>query len=201
VLYGILKPLCVMLFGVLFGVRCYGAGRTPASGGFILASNHQSFLDPVLLGLGLRRKIGFVARSTLFTNPLFGWFIRQLGAVPIERGKGDLGALRTMKKALREGRILVLFPEGTRTRDGEVGPCKAGAAITARAAKVPVVHAAIDGAFRAWPRTQALFRPHRPVRVVYGEPVRFEGRRDHEELAGEIRGRLVALLHEARSRG
>ena len=197
-LYFLLKPLCVIAFAIFFRFRGYRADRVPTEGGFILASNHQSFLDPVLLGLGLRRQIGFVARSTLFKNPLFSALIRALGAVPIERDKGDMGALRSVKDALRSGRILVMFPEGTRTRDGTVGRCKAGAAISARAARAPIVFAAIDGAHDAWPKHGKLPRLFTTVRVVYGEPVTYGRGTDHRTVGGDMRARLEGLLEEVR---
>ena len=199
-LYFLLKPLAVIAFAILFRYRGYHAGRVPAKGGFVLAGNHQSFLDPVLLGLGLRRQVGFVARSTLFANPLFGALIRALGAVPIERDRGDMGALRSVKDALASGTALVMFPEGTRTRDGSVGRCKAGAAIAARAARAPIVFAAIDGAHDAWPRHRRLPRPFATIRVVYGEPVAYGRGTDHREVGDDMRARLRALLTEARGR-
>ncbi len=113
-LYWLVRPIVHGIFWVFFGFRSFGMEHVPKRGGAILASNHQSFLDPMLLGLGLLRRVRFVARTTLFRNPVFGFFIREVGAMSIDRDAADLGALRSIAGFLRAGHLLVMFPEGTR---------------------------------------------------------------------------------------
>ena len=160
----------VRLLGVLlFRIRMWGARNVPARGRVILASNHQSFLDPPLVGAGARRTLHFVARRSLFA-PGLGPFIRALNAVPVGRGQADLGAFHAALGILGGEGALLLFPEGTRTPDGAVKAFKPGFALMAGRAAAPIVPAAIHGGFRLWPRGQALPRLG-PVHVAYGEPM------------------------------
>ena len=199
-LYWIVRPLVHGIFWIFFGFRAFGTENVPGKGGGILASNHQSFLDPMILGAGLSRRVRFVARTTLFRNPLFGALISSVGAMGIERGTADVGAIRKIGEFLRSGQLLVMFPEGTRTRDGEVARCKAGVAVTARAGDVPIIPVAIHGAYEAWPRHEKLFRLFRPVRVMFGEPVRYERGMGKKAIEADLRGRIAGMLEELRER-
>jgi len=190
-----------LAFTLFFRIRVWHAERVPERGGVILAANHQSFLDPPVAGLALGRQLCFLARSSLFKGPLLrAWFRAQHG-VPIERGGGDLAAIRRVVGLLREGHGLVMFPEGTRTRDGSVGPFEPGVALIAARARVPVVPVAIEGAFRAWPRWQKAPCWGR-VQVAYGEPVPPPegGKNACIAAAVEVRRRVVELLEGLRQR-
>ena len=135
----------------------------------MLVSNHLSHLDVLVLGILLERPLNYVARSTLFFFPL-GRFIRSLGAFPIQRdGIGAQGLKETLRR-LKAGGIVTLFPEGTRTPDGELGEMKSGIAMLAAKAKVPILPAAIAGTFEAWPRSRSFPVPH-PIRVHFGQPI------------------------------
>lgn len=162
--------IVVSTFMAMFGGwRATGFRNMPATGGALLVSNHLSFLDVILLGVGLRRPLNYVARSTLFFPPL-GLLIRSLGAFPIQReGMGASGMKETLRR-IRSGGVVALFPEGTRSRDGEPVPLKSGIAVLAARAGVPVVPAGVAGTFRAWPRGRRLPIP-RPLRVHYGPPI------------------------------
>ena len=172
--YGICQFLSVVFFGGLFRYRAFGRGHVPSEGGVVLASNHQSYFDPVLVGLSLGRQIHIMAREGLFSVPGFSALIRSLNAFPVRRGAFDREALRQALKLLGEGKVLVVFPEGTRTRDGRLLKPKAGIGLMARKAGVPVVPVLIRGAFEAWPANRALFRAFVPIRVDFGPPVRAE---------------------------
>lgn len=194
-LWGLSHTVCRCLAAGLFDLRFSGAAHVPRRGGALLLSNHQSFLDPVMLALPLPRPIGYMARANLFDVPVFGRLIRQLNAFPVRRGEGDVAAIREAIRRLREGRIITVFPEGTRTRDGEIGPLEPGVAMIARRAGVPVVPAVIDGAWRAWPRHRKWPRPW-PIRVAYGPPLDLTGLNAHEILeliARTLRDMLRAL--------
>jgi len=172
--WGLGQMICRPLAAALFDLRFSGVSNVPRTGGVLLLSNHQSFLDPVMLALPLPRPMSFLAKAELFDVPVFGWLIRQLNAFPVRRGEGDVAAVRQAIRRLREGHVLTIFPEGTRTRDGEIGPIQPGVAMIVRRAGVPVVPAVIDGAHIAWPRGQRWPAPAR-VRVVYGRPLLLEG--------------------------
>jgi len=155
----------------LFDLKAYGARHVPATGGVLLLSNHQSYLDPVLVGVHLPRPLSYMSKSELFeVNPAFTWLIRSLGAFPVRQGGSAAGAVKLAINRLKGGHALNIFPEGSRTETGEIGPIEGGAALVIRGAKVPVVPVAIHGSFEAWPRGQKLPSPH-PIRLLYGEPM------------------------------
>jgi 1-acyl-sn-glycerol-3-phosphate acyltransferase len=146
-----------------------GRKNLPPRGGALLVSNHLSHLDVFILGIPLHRPLNYVARSTLFFPPL-GAMIRSVGAFPIQReGMGAQGLKETLRR-IRKGGIVVLFPEGTRSRDGQLAELKAGISVLAQRARVPIVPAAIAGTFEAWPRSRPFPFPH-PVRIHYGSPI------------------------------
>jgi len=193
--------LSQFVFILLFRMRVWGVEKLPRHGGVLLASNHQSFLDPVVVGLGLPRQLHYLARRSLFDIPLFRRLIRAVNAFPIERGKADRGAIRAAIRVLSQGRALLLFPEGTRTWDGRVGPFRPGFAMVAARAGARIVPVAIDGAFEAWPRARRL--PHAGrVRVAYGEPVAPPPAEKGAcaAAAEEVRGRVLALREALRHR-
>ncbi len=146
---------------VLFDLKAYGVEHVPADGGVLLLSNHQSYLDPVCVAVRLRRPVSFLAKSELFKPWGFRWLIRQLNAFPVRQGAGDVGAVRETIAKLKEGHLLTVFPEGSRTPDGQMLPLQSGFALIVRRAGVPIVPVAIDGSFQAWPRGSMLFRPGR----------------------------------------
>ncbi|HUW55725.1 MAG TPA: lysophospholipid acyltransferase family protein [Planctomycetota bacterium] len=181
-----------LLFLVFFGIRVYGQRNVPTAGGVILASTHQSYLDPVIVGLGLSRQIHIMARESLFEKTLFRRLIESLNAFPVARGSADLGAMREGIRRLREGRLLVLFPEATRTRTGEIGTLHPGLGLMAHRSGAVVVPVTIEGAFRCWPRGQKVFHPGK-IRVMFGRPMRVTSTK-REALEGfmrRLRDRLV----------
>lgn len=167
--YRAVRLLIATVTATIGGWRATGRRNIPTTGGVMLVSNHLSYLDVFLLGFGVERPLNYVARSTLFV-PVLGPFIRSLGGFPIQReGMGASGMKETLKR-LRAGGIVTLFPEGTRSPNGELAPLKPGIALLVSRAGVPVVPAGIAGTFRAWPRGRLLPAP-RPVRIHYGPPI------------------------------
>ncbi len=200
--YYVARFLCQWFGLVLFGIRTYGTRNVPRQGAVILASTHQSYLDPVLVQVALDRMASIMARESLFRNPLFALLIRSLRAFPVERASADHGAMREAVSRLKAGNVLLLFPEATRTPDGSIRRLTPGLGILARRANAPVVPVTIDGAFECWPRGRAIFRPGR-IRIAYGMPMRLTStRRDAlERFAEELRARLVEqqeMLHRIR---
>jgi 1-acyl-sn-glycerol-3-phosphate acyltransferase len=182
----------------LCGLRATGRQNIPDQGSLMLVSNHMSHLDVLVLGILLKRPLNYVARSTLFFWPL-GVFIRSLGAFPIQReGIGAQGLKETLKR-LRSGGIVTLFPEGTRTRDGELAELKAGIALLAAKAKVPILPAAIAGTFESWPRSRSYPVAH-PIRVHFGSPISPDQVRSlgPEALTALIRERILECQAVAR---
>ncbi|MHC4660292.1 MAG: lysophospholipid acyltransferase family protein [Planctomycetota bacterium] len=175
-------------------MRTWGTGGLPEPP-YIVASNHQSYFDPVMHGVVLGT-IRYMARKTLFRNPLFGGLIRFLGALELDQDQGaDLAALRASVDILKGGESLLIFPEGTRTRDGSLGEMKPGVALVAARAGVPVVPAVIDGAHKAWPRGSALPKVSQ-INIAYGEALevdRSNVRGFQKELENQIRNLLVQV--------
>jgi 1-acyl-sn-glycerol-3-phosphate acyltransferase len=169
-LYYIGRIICRTWVDQSFDLKVYGTNFVPRHGGVLIVSNHQSNLDPVLLGAKLVRPMSFLAKSELFENRCFGWMIRNLNAFPVRQGEGDVGAVRETIRRLQDGNVLNLFPEGTRSPDGEIHEMQAGVGLIIRRAGVPVVPAVIDGSFDAWPRGSKLWRRHK-IRVQYGPPM------------------------------
>jgi 1-acyl-sn-glycerol-3-phosphate acyltransferase len=148
-------------------LECDGWDRLPA-GPCLIASNHQSFLDPPLIGSSLPFEIAFVARKSLFTNPVFGGVIRACRAIPLDRDEADLAAIRRALAVLAEGRKLLIFPEGTRSMDGGLLPPKAGAGLLALRSGVPVVPVRIRGARDVLPRGGVFPRGGARIRLRFG---------------------------------
>jgi 1-acyl-sn-glycerol-3-phosphate acyltransferase len=138
------------------------------SGPLLVVSNHQSHLDPVLIGVACPRQVGALARKSLFFWPL-SWMIRSLGAVPVERG-GALAGVKAILGMLRAGDAAIVFPEGTRTFDGKLQSFQPGFCALARRGGATVVPTRIEGAFAALPRGAIVPRP-RPISLVFQEPI------------------------------
>jgi len=164
--------LLYWMFRIVWRLRVTGLANLPRQGGILVVSNHQSFLDPPVCGSSIReRPYTIIARESLFRFRPFGALIRSFGAVPIERGAGDLGALRTALSQLAMGRTVFMFPEGTRSEDGRTKALKPGVALLARKARAPIVPMAIEGAHDVWPRTRRLPSVRGLLEVEVGEPI------------------------------
>jgi len=140
-LYALARNIVSFIFHIIFRITITGRENIPKEkGGYIIASNHVSNLDPPMVGIVFRGKYTFMAKDELFhVNPLFTWLIKRLGAFPVKRGAKDLAAIDKALESLSKGRIFVIFPEGTRSKTGELGKPKSGVAITAIKAAAPVV--------------------------------------------------------------
>ena len=167
-----LKKLLKFLCRVLFVYECRGQQHIPLTGPAVIASNHPSYLDPILLSLEVRRPIRFMAWEALFGVPIVGWLIRSLGAFPVDprRGKGR-AAYEKAKGFVQSGKVVGIFPEGKRSRTGWMEPSlRAGAARLAWETGAPLIPATITGAYRAWPHFRSLPRPAH-IRVRFHPPI------------------------------
>lgn len=161
------------LFTTCFRSKYYNPERVPASGPVILAANHASFFDPPLIGSGLRRDINYLARESLFHNPVMGWALRNVNVVPVDRDGGGARGLKAILDRLLNGHGIILFPEGTRTSDGRLQPARSGIGLTVIKSTAPVVPVRVFGTFEAYGRHLKLPRPH-AVAVKYGRPLLFQ---------------------------
>ena len=150
-MYYLVKFVVKVFFKILYSLHYEGKENIPKDTTVIYACNHRSNADPPLLGAGARGKFAFMAKEELFKNKLFAWLIRSLGAFPVARGKGDTGVIDTAVERLNNNRSLMIFPEGTRSKDGKVGKGHTGAALIAVKADKPII----------------------PVGICYGEKLKF----------------------------
>lgn len=178
---------------VYFGRREAGAEHIPAEGSFIIASNHASFMDPPLVGSGCTRPISYLARETLFSNPVWGWILRSVGSVPVDRDGATGKGVKTILERLRSGDGIILFPEGTRSRDGALQPARAGVGLVVLKSDAPVVPARVFGTFEAFGRHRKFPRA-KPVGVRYGPPLDFGPQR--AEAAEAPRPRVKELYQQ-----
>lgn len=143
VLYRVGQAVCRPIMKVFYRYKFINNNSIPHEGAYIIASNHMSFSDPVLLGLGQRRRLFFMAKQELFKNKFFGGLIRALGAFPVERGAGDGKAIKTGEDLIKEGNVMTIFIEGGRTKTGELMRPRSGCALVAQQMQVPVIPACI----------------------------------------------------------
>jgi len=193
------------IFTFYFRWRVYHPERLPLTGPVILASNHASFIDPPLVGAGVKREINYLARKSLFRLPVAGAILRAVNAVPVDREGGGAAGLKAILDRLLAGGGIILFPEGTRTRDGKLQPARSGVGLAVMKSNAPVVPVRVFGTYEAYGRHLKFPRPL-PVSVKYGQPILFEKLRAeaktcskprlkeiHRQVAGEIMEAIARL--------
>ena len=191
-----------LLFTAYLRYRARGAERIPPVGGGLILANHQSFLDPLLVGLPLSRPVCYLARDSLFRVPLMGWIFRRTYVIPISREAATTTSIKAAVERMRQGYLVGIFPEGTRSADGSVGPFKPGFLALIRRGKVPVYPVGVAGAHEAMPRGRLILRPRR-VAVVFGDPLsadeieRYSARGQEDALVALARERVLACQREA----
>lgn len=159
--YRLIRFLAGTLLRLLYRVEIRHRGNIPESGGLIICSNHIHNFDPVLMAIGVRRQLHFMAKVEIFSWPVIGWIARKGGAFPVKRGSADIQALKHSLALLKSDRVLGIFPEGTRSKTGEVNAPFQGVTMLAERAGVPIVPAAIQGEYKLG----------KTIRIVYGEPI------------------------------
>ena len=183
-----------LLFRFYFRWRVYSPEHVPLQGPAILASNHQSFLDPLLVGAALPRPVHFLARENLFRFPVLGWILHQWQVVPVNREGGGAKGLKAILDRLLAGGAILVFPEGTRTRDGRLQPPRSGVGLAVIKSNAPVVPVRVFGTFEAYSRHQRWPRPRRVI-VKYGPPMGFEQLRAEAQTCSKER--LKEIYHQA----
>ncbi|MCC6233023.1 MAG: 1-acyl-sn-glycerol-3-phosphate acyltransferase [Verrucomicrobiales bacterium] len=179
--------------GLYFGRTEAGSEHVPASGPVILASNHASFMDPPFVGSSCGRPISYLARESLFSNPVFGWVLRKVGAVPVDRDGASGKGVKTILDRLKGGDGIILFPEGTRTSDGQLGASRAGVGLVVLKSGAPVVPVRVFGTYEAYGRHVKIPRSRR-VSIRFGPPLMFSDLR--AEAATASRARIKEMYQE-----
>ena len=197
-----LQVVIQAFFLVWFGYRAVGHKRLEQEQGALILANHQSFLDPIAVGLPFRRPISFLARHSLFHVPLIGWILKNTHVMPINQQAASTVSIRDMVRRLQSGWLVAIFPEGTRSSTGEIGELKPGFTAVLRRAKLPVYPVGIAGAYHALPMGGWFLKPTR-IRVVFGQPVtveeleQYSGRDQEEQLLELVRTRMIACFEAA----
>jgi 1-acyl-sn-glycerol-3-phosphate acyltransferase len=174
--FGYFLTAVFLLFG--YGLRIFGKQNVPQRGGLLIIANHQSYLDPPMVGLAMWRPIHYVARRTLFRSRIFAWLIDSLGAFPIDQDSSGADGIKIALRLLKAGKAVLVFPEGARTPNGRIQALKPGVVAILRRAKTPILPVGVAGAFELWPIQRRapvlapLILPDRGrVAVVVGKPI------------------------------
>lgn len=166
----IVRSVVRVAMWLVYRLRCRNRARIPRSGPALYVSNHQSHLDPPIVGC-LTGPLACLARADLLTVPFWGPVMHQIGAIPIDRDRGDAGAMRAALEVLQAGGRVLVFPEGTRTRDGSIGTFRPGLLVLVKRTGAPVVPIAIEGAHAAWPIGRKYPRLRGRIAVTAGDPI------------------------------
>jgi 1-acyl-sn-glycerol-3-phosphate acyltransferase len=186
-------------FRTLFGMRVVGREHLITEGPVLVASNHQSYLDPPLIGNLYQDEMVYLARKTLFT-PITRWVYKNWNAIPVDQDRPDMASLKTIIRKLKEGNRVLVFPEGSRTLDGNLGEAAPGIGLIAAKSGVPIQPVRISGARDALPRGSGRIRFAR-ITVSVGPPIRLtpeeikaaKGKEDYERIARRIMAAIEAL--------
>ncbi len=199
--YGVSHYLSNTAYELLFRGDVVGIEHVPRTGGFLVAANHASHLDPFIVGSQLPRQVTFFARKTLWTPGLPSWWLNAVGVIPVDRdGGSDVAALKRVLTALKQQKVIIMFPEGTRSPDGQLQPPKPGVGLFACKTQVPVVPARIFGSFEAFGKGGKIPKFGTPITVVYGAPIApvdydapEAGKERYQIASDRIMARIAAL--------
>ena len=188
--YWIVRFLTLCVSKIFFPIRVYGLENIPPQGAFIYASNHISYLDPVVLAISCRRRISFVAKDTLFKNWFLGFILPRLDAFPIKRDSADIGAIKETLRRLKQGRAVLIFPEGTRVQDLSHHEIQSGIGMIAIKSGVPIIPVLIRGTNKILPSGAKFFRPG-IITITIGKSRTFSPETPYQTIANQV-------MHELR---
>ena len=191
--YTIGKLTCKIICLPFFRISVSGRENVPSKGSLLLLSNHQSFLDPILCQVPIRRNFRFIVRDSLIKAKFFGPLIASYSTIPIKQGHADISAMKKVINVLKQNQAVCLFPEGSRTPDGKIADIKPGFGLISRRSGATIVPIVIEGAFQCWPRHKKLPSIGR-VSVCYGKPITPEKVKDLDDK--EFAGLLTRQLRE-----
>ncbi len=199
IVYNVFYTLAKWLAKLFFEFRVVHPERIPEEGGLILAVNHQSYFDPPLAGICCRRGVYYLARKTLLDWPFFGPLFPAMNVIPVDRDGNDMSALKGVIRIIRQGNGVVLFPEGTRSPDGQLQPARPGIGLVIAKTGAPVLPMRIFGSHEAFPKGTNAIRRH-PITVVIGSPIHFAAdeltpatRETYQTLGDRVMTEIAAL--------
>ncbi len=196
-LYTIARFILFLLFKMFFGLKICGRENFPKAGPTIVAPNHASFLDPMICGVGAPRKLNYLARDTLFRSRFFARILYLANVSPLRRGSSDINAFKLTLNKLLQGKPVLIFPEGTRSRDGALQDPKLGIGFLHVASGASILPCYVKGSMEAWPR-HSRFPRFKPVSVYFGQPLSFDKKSsgDKRERYIYIAGQVLAAIAE-----
>ena len=195
--YKLSRFILLLFLKICFWLKCEGKGNLPKEGGVIIASNHISYLDPLAIGCASPRVIDFMARDSLFSIPVLGGWMRAVGAFGVKRNSADISAMKEAIYRLQHGRVLTLFPEGTRQISVLVSTkVEPGVGFLAAKSGAVVIPAFVSGTEKALPKGAKFFRFSR-IRVKFGAPIKIDKDKPYEEIAQDILKDIRLLATEA----
>ncbi len=190
--------LLLWLIGkTVFSLDVKGSENIPKQGGFIIAANHRSYLDPVVAAVSSKRQLNFLARDTLFKNPMFSSLIQGLNAYPIKRASADRAALRMAAQFILDGNPILMFPEGTRSADGNFQTPRGGLGYLAARLRCPVVPMHVRGTYEVFPRDSKWPKPGK-ISARIGAPMTWKGQKDNDlylTITKEVMKNIEDLSH------
>ena len=190
--------LSKLILRTFFRMRVIHPERLLEEGGVIYASNHASYLDPPIIGTCCKKPIYYLAKKTLMKWPVLGPIFPSLNVVPVDQERADMSAIKTIIKLVREGHRTIIFPEGSRTEDGQLLPAQPGLGLVVSKTRAPVVPMRIFGSFEAFPRGASRVKLAR-ITVVVGEPMVFtdadfaDGRDSYQKVSERVIAAIAAL--------
>jgi 1-acyl-sn-glycerol-3-phosphate acyltransferase len=191
--YTVVRFILFLLFKIFFNFRSFGRENFPKQGPVIIASNHASFFDPIIVGIGASRKLNYMARDTLFRNKIFARLLYSLNTLPLKRDGADINAFKMVLNKLLQGNAVLVFPEGTRSSNGDLQRPKAGIGFLEVNSSAPILPCYIKGSLDALPRHSIIPR-FRPVSVYFGKALRF-----NENFKGNKRDRYMFIAEQVMS--
>ncbi|MDZ4787309.1 MAG: lysophospholipid acyltransferase family protein [Blastochloris sp.] len=184
--YQCVRNLAKSYFDLFYDVRVSGLENLPPENtGFIIASNHISFYDPPLIGSQIPRDVYYLARKTLFDPPIMALLLPSILALPVDQEKPDMVGLKKIIQTLRDNKPVILFPEGSRSYDGEFLPGLPGVGLLVNKTLVPVIPVRLFGAREVWPRDGKI-KWFKPVEIVYGKAIHFPASKDYQATSNSI---------------
>lgn len=188
-LYSFAKAVLFILFHFLYRIKAKGIENIPVNGGFVMCANHVNACDPIFIAISMKRSLHFMAKKELFQNRFLRFLFTHIHAFPVDRSNVGMSTLKAAVRLLKEGKCLLIFSQGTRMKEIDVTNAKAGAALFAIKAGVPVVPVGIRSSFRFF----------QPVNIRFGEPISFETYRDKRLKSEDLNGITSSIMEKVKS--
>ncbi len=192
--YNFIKNLVLVFMRLVYGHKIYGVENYPKEGGGIIAANHASFFDPPIVAISSPGQIHFLARGTLFDWGPFGWLIRKLNSHPVTKGRENLAAIKLTLELIEKGNKVLIFPEGTRSPDGQLQSGQSGLGMLVLRTKCQVIPVYVHGSYDIWGKKRKFPKLSGKTACVFGKPLHFT---EVGENKKEAQAKVVAEIMEA----